>query len=80
MKTVKTLTAMKKSVLKDIQSHVISDPDANMYKWKNECLYLHVTLPFTDEKFKALNQSFNNKFLKLENIVKQMQTDLEKKD
>ena len=50
------------------------------YNRKNECLYLHVTLPSNDEKFKALNQSFNNKFLKLENIVKQMQTDLEKKD
>ena len=47
---------------------------------KNECMYLHVTLASNDEQIKALNQDFTKQFEKLGNCLKQMQTDLEKRD
>ena len=43
-------------------------------------MYLHDTSALSDGEIKALNQRFENKFEKLENYVKKVVTDLEKKD
>lgn len=50
------------------------------FKKKNECMYLHDTSALSDWEITALNQRFKNKFEKLENYVKKVVTDLEKKD
>ena len=47
---------------------------------KNECMYLHVTLAFNDEKFEALKQNYNKQFEKQENHMKEILIDLKQKD
>ena len=50
------------------------------YFKKKECLYSHVTFVSDDDRIKTLTSNFNTQFKKLDNSVKQLQIELEKKD